>query len=131
MSVTATVVVAAVTAQAAKFALYLGIGLIGGLLVREYAKAQTARRLGDMTPQLYGRATLRPKPHFDPLGTAILPGFLLLLVASGLAIAPFAYAKPMPLSVTKQAFAERRLIRLFRAAFPTDFPDWLVVRAGW
>jgi len=110
MSMAVTVVVAAITAQGAKFALYLGIGLIGGLLVREYTKAKVARRLGDMTPQLYGRATLRLKPHFDPLGTAILPGFLLLLVASGLGIAPFAYAKPMPLSPERLRNPDRDII---------------------
>jgi Zn-dependent protease len=101
---------AAITADTAKFAVYLGVGLIGGLLIREDAKAQAATRLGDMTPKLYGRATLRPKPHFDPLGTGILPGFLLLLVASGLRIAPFAYAKPMPLSPERLRNPNRDII---------------------
>jgi Zn-dependent protease len=63
-----------------------------------------------MTPKLYGRATLRPKPHFDPLGTAILPGLLLALVASGLPIAPFAYAKPMPLSPERLRNPKRDII---------------------
>jgi Zn-dependent protease len=103
-------VIAAVTSESAKFALYLGIGLFGGLLLREFAKATVATRLGDMTPKLYGRATLRPKPHFDPLGTAILPGLLLLLVASGLSIAPFAYAKPMPLSPERLRNPNRDII---------------------
>jgi len=102
--------VAAITAAGARFAVYLGIGLFVGLMTREYAKAQTSTRLGDMTPKLYGRATLRPKPHFDPLGTAILPGFLLLLVASGLGIAPFAYAKPMPLSPDRLRNPNRDII---------------------
>ncbi|HEY7282486.1 MAG TPA: site-2 protease family protein [Actinomycetota bacterium] len=107
---TATAIVGAVTAGAAKFALYLAVGLFVGLMVREYAKAQAATRLGDMTPKLYGRATLRPKPHFDPLGTAILPGFLLLLVAAGLSIAPFAWAKPMPLSPDRLRNPNRDII---------------------
>ena len=102
--------IAAITPEGAKFALYLGISLLIGLLVREYAKAQVARRLGDMTPQLYGRATLKPKPHFDPLGTGILPGFLLLLSASGLPVAPFAYAKPMPLSPERLRNPSRDII---------------------
>jgi Zn-dependent protease len=91
-------VIAAVTADAAKYALYLAVALLASLLLREYVKAETATRLGDMTPKLYGRATLRPKPHFDPLGTGILPLFLLLLVAANAQVTPFAYAKPMPLS---------------------------------
>jgi len=67
-------------------------------------------RLGDMTPKLYGRATLKPKPHFDPLGTGILPGFLLALAASGLNIAPFAYAKPMPQSPERLRNPSRDII---------------------
>jgi Zn-dependent protease len=103
-------VIAAITADGAKSALYLGIALFAGLLLREFVKATVATRLGDMTPKLYGRATLRPKPHFDPLGTAILPVFLLLLVASGLVIAPFAYAKPMPLSPERLRNPNRDII---------------------
>jgi Zn-dependent protease len=90
--------IAAVTGLSARYALYLAIALLPSLLLREYAKAQAARRLGDMTPTLYGRATFKPKPHFDPLGTGILPVFLLLLVAAQASVTPFAYAKPMPLS---------------------------------
>jgi Zn-dependent protease len=91
-------VIAAVTGLSARYALYLAIALLPSLVLREYVKAQTARRLGDMTPTLYGRATLKPKPHIDPLGTVILPVFLLLLVAANASVTPFAYAKPMPLS---------------------------------
>jgi Zn-dependent protease len=91
-------VIAAVTSLSARYALYLAIALLPSLVLREYVKAQTARRLGDMTPTLYGRATLKPKPHIDPLGTVILPVFLLLLVAANASVTPFAYAKPMPLS---------------------------------
>lgn len=102
--------IAALTADGAKYAAYLGVGLFIGLMLREYAKAQVATRLGDMTPKLYGRATLRPKPHFDPLGTGILPGFLLLLAASGLPVAPFAYAKTMPLSPERLRNPNRDII---------------------
>jgi Zn-dependent protease len=103
-------VIAVITAGGVRFAVYLGIGLLAGLLLREYTKAQTSTRLGDMTPKLYGRATLRPKPHFDPLGTGILPGFLLALAASGLNIAPFAYAKPMPQSPERLRNPSRDII---------------------
>lgn len=90
--------IAAVTAGSAKYALYLAVALTPSLLLREYVKAHAARRLGDMTPTLYGRATFKPKPHLDPIGTGFLPGFLLLLVAARFPVTPFAYAKPMPLS---------------------------------
>jgi Zn-dependent protease len=103
-------VIAAITADGARYAIYLGVALLAGLLLREFVKATAATRRGDMTPKLYGRATLRPKPHFDPLGTAILPGLLLALVASGLPIAPFAYAKPMPLSPERLRNPKRDII---------------------
>ena len=90
--------IAAVTALGARFALYMLAGLAIGLPLREFAKAWTSLRLGDMTPRLYGRMTFRPKPHFDPFGTGILPGFLLVLAAAGASVPVFAYAKPMPLS---------------------------------
>jgi Zn-dependent protease len=103
-------IVAAISGPSLRYAIYLGIALFSSLMLREYAKAQAATRLGDMTPKLYGRATLRPKPHFDPLGTAILPGFLLLLAAAQASVAPFAYAKPMPLSPERLRNPNRDII---------------------
>lgn len=86
------------TAASAKFALYLLIALIPSLAAREFARAAAAERLGDPTPRRFGRRTLSPRPHFDPFGTAILPGLLLLLRAANVGLPVFAYAKPMPLN---------------------------------
>jgi Zn-dependent protease len=82
-----------------KTAIYLGVALAVGLLVREYVRALVADRLGDPTPRRWGRLTLNPKPMIDPFGTVILPALILVLVASGAAFQPppFAYAKPLPL----------------------------------
>src|SRR5437667_1895287 len=77
-----------------KFAVFLGVGLLIGLVLHEYAHAWMADRLGDQTPRRFGRLTLNPRPLVDPLGTIILPGFLLVLVAAGGAGIAFAYAKP-------------------------------------
>jgi Zn-dependent protease len=79
-----------------KVAFYLLIALVPALLLHEYAHARVSEKLGDWTPRRYGRATLNPRPHVDPLGTVILPGFLLVLFAAGAGAIPFAYAKPMP-----------------------------------
>ena len=38
--------------------------------------------------------TLDPRPHIDKFGSLLLPGLLVALVASGLLIPVFAYAKP-------------------------------------
>ncbi|MFC4426748.1 site-2 protease family protein [Deinococcus navajonensis] len=56
------------------------------LTVHEFAHAWTADRLGDPTPRRFGRVTLNPARHLDPLGT------LLLLIAG------FGFARPVPVS---------------------------------
>lgn len=56
------------------------------LTVHEFAHAWTADRLGDPTPRRFGRVTLNPGKHLDPLGT------LLLLLAG------FGFARPVPVN---------------------------------
>jgi Zn-dependent protease len=75
------------------------VALGPSLLLHEYAHGVAADRLGDPTPRRWGRLTLNPKPLIDPFGTVILPGLILILVASGSLFVPplFAYGKPMPL----------------------------------
>ncbi len=92
-----------------KSALFLLAALVPALLVREYAKATVAGRLGDPTPKRWGRRTLNPKQLADPFGTYILPALILLLWASGAAFRPppFAYAKPMPLDPSYLKHRER------------------------
>ena len=82
-----------------KFAAFLLIGLVPSLLLHEYAHAFAADRLGDTSPRRWGRLGLNPRPLIDPFGSLILPGLVLILVASGnFCLLPiFAYAKPMPL----------------------------------
>jgi len=87
-----------VSGQSALHVVYLAVGLVVGLVVHEYAHAWTATRLGDTTPRVSGRLTLRLKPHVDPFGTIFLPGILLLVVLFGGSTFVFAYAKPQPLN---------------------------------
>lgn len=84
------------TAETVRFAVYLLVAIVPALVLHEYAHAKVSEHLGDWGPRRYGRATLKPRPHLDPLGSVILPGFLLVLVAAGAPAIPFAYAKPMP-----------------------------------
>jgi Zn-dependent protease len=67
-------------------------------MAHEYVHAYVALRVGDMSPKLAGRLTLRPRPHVEPFGTLVLPGILLLLVLFGQPPFVFAYAKPQPLN---------------------------------
>lgn len=56
------------------------------LPVHEFAHAWAAVKLGDETPRLNGRLTLRPMAHLDPLGAIMI--FLF----------GFGYAKPVPVN---------------------------------
>lgn len=83
---------------AVRFALYLLVSLMIGMGAREYARALTASRLHDPTPRLWGRLTFNPKTWFDPFGSGLLPGLILVLWAASAAFLPppVAYAKPAP-----------------------------------
>ncbi|MGB9800013.1 MAG: site-2 protease family protein [Thermanaerothrix sp.] len=62
------------------------ITLIVAFTVHEFAHAWTATRFGDNTPRQYGRLSLNPLVHLDPLGS------LALLLAG------FGWAKPVPVN---------------------------------
>src|SRR5207237_7080313 len=74
----------------------MAILLIPSLVVHEYAHAWAAAKLGDWTSRRWGRMTLDPRPHIDKFGSLLLPALLLILVASGVLVPVFAYAKPQP-----------------------------------
>jgi Zn-dependent protease len=60
--------------------------LIVAFTIHEFAHAWTATQFGDTTPRQYGRLTLNPLAHLDPMGS------LLLLFAG------FGWAKPVPVN---------------------------------
>lgn len=60
--------------------------LVLSLTLHEWGHAYAADRLGDSTPRRFGRVTLNPAAHLDPIGT------LLLLFAG------FGFAKPVPVN---------------------------------
>ena len=62
------------------------VALLIVLPVHEFAHAFAAVKSGDNTPRLYGRYTLNPLAHFDPMG-------LILFVFAG-----FGWAKPVPIN---------------------------------
>jgi Zn-dependent protease len=70
----------------------IAIFLLVALPVHEFAHAYVAYRLGDSTAKHFGRLTLNPIVHFDPIGglflilSALLGGFL------------FGWAKPTPVN---------------------------------
>ena len=74
--------------------------LFVGMTVREYARARVTAALGDPTPRLWGRITIRPKPWFDPFGSGFVPALIALLWSVGSLLMPAAYAKPAPVDPT-------------------------------
>ena len=82
--------------QTVRFAAYLLVSLAVGMVAREFTRSFVATRLNDPTPRLWGRLSLNPKTWFDPFGSGLLPGLILILWAGGASYLPppFAYAKP-------------------------------------
>ena len=72
------------------------VPMILSLAVHEWAHAMTAYRLGDDTAARQGRLTLNPLAHIDPIGTLILPAFLVL--SGGMF---FGWAKPVPVDASR------------------------------
>jgi Zn-dependent protease len=70
----------------------VAIMLLVGFPVHEFAHALAAYRLGDGTAKLFGRLTLNPIVHFDPLG-----GILLAVSFIGAGFG-FGWAKPTPVN---------------------------------
>ncbi|MBA2701155.1 MAG: site-2 protease family protein [Chloroflexi bacterium] len=70
----------------------VAIMLLVGFPVHEFAHALAAYRLGDGTAKLFGRLTLNPVAHFDPLG-----GLLLAVSFIGAGFG-FGWAKPTPVN---------------------------------
>jgi Zn-dependent protease len=79
----------------------VAIMLLIGFPVHEFAHALAAYRLGDSTAKLYGRLTLNPIAHFDPLG-----GILLAVSFIGAGFG-FGWAKPTPVNPVNLAGGRR------------------------
>ena len=62
------------------------VPILLSLVVHEFAHARTALAFGDGTAKAFGRCTLNPLAHLDPLGT-------LMMVLVG-----FGWAKPVPVN---------------------------------
>jgi Zn-dependent protease len=60
--------------------------LLVAFTIHEFAHAWTATQFGDDTPRLYGRLTLNPLAHLDPIGSLVL------------LFAGFGWAKPVPVN---------------------------------
>jgi len=73
--------------------LFYFLVIVPSAVVHEVAHGLAALWLGDDTAKRAGRLTFNPMAHIDPIGTVLLPIFLLLLSGGQFM---FAYAKPVP-----------------------------------
>lgn len=73
-------------------------GIVFAVTLHEWAHGYAATRFGDPTPALFGRLTLKPWPHIDPIWSIAIPLIMLVtsLATTGHAIV-FGGAKPVPI----------------------------------
>jgi Zn-dependent protease len=87
-------------------AIVVAIMLLVALPVHEFSHALAAFRLGDGTAKLFGRLTLNPIVHFDPVGGTLLAVTFIVSAASGGAYG-FGWAKPTPVNPMNLEFGRR------------------------
>jgi Zn-dependent protease len=102
--------------------LVVAILLLIAFPIHEAAHAWTAYRLGDATAKLFGRVSLNPIVHFDPLGALML--LISVGLGSGLIIG---WAKPTPVN-TANLRDRRNGEVLVALAGPAS--NWLMAIAG-
>ncbi len=66
--------------------------LIVAITIHEFSHSLAADKLGDPTPRSFGRLTLNPLAHADPLGTFLLP-----LMSAFTGVPTIGWAKPVPI----------------------------------
>jgi Zn-dependent protease len=75
----------------------VALGFLLGIVGHHWAHARVALALGDRTPKLMGRVTLRIKPHVDTLGSIIMPiVFIVVAIFRGPYGMMFGWGKAQP-----------------------------------
>jgi Zn-dependent protease len=87
--------------------------ILVAVVFHEVAHGYVANWLGDPTAALRGRLTLNPLAHVDPIGTVIVPLFLLISGTGFL----FGWAKPVPVNYHNLRSPRRDMV-LVAAAGP-------------
>jgi Zn-dependent protease len=87
-------------------AIVVAIMLLIGFPVHEFSHALAAYRLGDGTAKLFGRLTLNPIAHFDPVGGVLLAITFIGSAAAGGAFG-FGWAKPTPVNPLNLQFGRQ------------------------
>ena len=78
----------------------VAVGFLVGIPIHHWAHARAAIALGDRSAKLTGRATLRYKPHVDPLGSIIMPIVFVVVFLFGTQLGMvFGWGKPQSLNI--------------------------------
>jgi Zn-dependent protease len=80
---------------------FIIIVLLFSVIIHELAHGWVALSLGDDTAKMAGRLTLNPLKHLDPIGSILVPGFLILMSFLGAGGIIFGWAKPVPINPYK------------------------------
>jgi Zn-dependent protease len=78
--------------------IWLALFFLVAAPIHECAHAFTAWRLGDSTAKMFGRVSLDPVVHFDPVGGGLLIFSIVFGLLSGGGIIGFGWAKPTPVN---------------------------------
>lgn len=78
--------------------LFLIVILIFSIVIHEVSHGAVANYLGDSTAKDAGRLTLNPIKHLDPIGSVIVPIFLILMAKLTGGGIIFGWAKPVPVN---------------------------------
>ncbi|MGO9426010.1 MAG: site-2 protease family protein [Steroidobacteraceae bacterium] len=89
------------------------IPVLFAISLHEVAHGWMARYFGDRTAEMLGRLSLNPLRHIDPIGTVLVPAFLLVTSAPVM----FGWARPVPVA-TKALRNPRRAMVLVALAGP-------------
>jgi Zn-dependent protease len=82
----------------AKAVIWIALFVLVSGPVHECAHAFTAWKMGDGTAKLFGRVSLDPVRHFDPIGGTMLIVSVLLGPLTGTSVIGFGWAKPTPVN---------------------------------
>ena len=87
-------------------AIVVAIMLLVGFPIHEFSHALAAYRLGDGTAKLFGRLTVNPIAHFDPVGGVLLAVTFIGSAAYGGSFG-FGWAKPTPVNPMNLRYGRR------------------------
>jgi Zn-dependent protease len=104
--------------------LYGAPPILFAVVFHELAHGWVARYLGDPTAAKLGRLSPNPIRHIDPIGTILVPGFL--LATAGVV---FGWAKPVPVDI-RNLRKPRRDMALVAVAGPLANLAMLAIWAG-